>query len=111
MVYVHLEAPDECGHQGDAEGKTRSLEIIDEKIIGYIKDRLDEAGEDYAFLIMPDHPTPIATKTHSREPVPCVMYKKGDSANTGHRFIEKDAEKYGEKITDGYTIMKRFLER
>ena len=111
LVYVHLEAPDECGHQGDAEGKTRSLEIIDEKIIGYIKEKLDEAGEDYAFLVMPDHPTPIATKTHSREPVPCVMYKKGDRANTGHRFIEKDAEKYGEKIADGYTIMKRFLER
>ena len=111
LVYVHLEAPDECGHQGDAEGKTRSLEIIDEKIIGYIKKKLDEAGEDYAFLVMPDHPTPIATKTHSREPVPCVMYKKGDRANTGHRFIEKDAEKHGEKIADGYTIMKRFLER
>ena len=111
LVYVHLEAPDECGHQGDAEGKTRSLEIIDEKIIGYIKEKLDEAGEDYAFLVMPDHPTPIATKTHSREPVPCVMYKKGDCANTGHRFIETDAEKYGERITDGYTIMKRFLKR
>ncbi len=111
LVYVHLEAPDECGHQGDAEGKTRSLEIIDKKIIGYIKDRLDEAGEDYAFLVMPDHPTPIATKTHSREAVPCVMYKKGDCASTGHRFIEKDAEKYGEKITEGYKIMRRFLER
>ncbi len=111
LVYVHLEAPDECGHQGDAEGKTLSLEIIDEKIIGYIKNKLEEAGEDYAFLVMPDHPTPIATKTHSREAVPCVMYKKGDNAATGHRFIEKDAEKYGEFIADGYTIMKRFLER
>ena len=102
LVYVHLEAPDECGHQGDAEGKTRSLELIDEKIIGYIKEKLEAAGEDYAFLVMPDHPTPIATKTHSREAVPCVMYKKGDNADTGHRFIEKDAEKYGEKVTEGY---------
>ena len=111
LVYVHLEAPDECGHQGDAEGKTRSLELIDEKVIGYIKKRLDEAGEDYAFLVMPDHPTPISTKTHSREAVPCVMYKKGDNANTGHRFIEKDAQKYGEFISEGYKIMKLFLER
>lgn len=111
LVYVHLEAPDECGHQGDAEGKTRSLELIDERIIGYIKNRLDEAGEDYAFLVMPDHPTPISTKTHSREAVPCVMYKKGDAANTGHRFIEKDAENYGEVISEGYKIMKLFLER
>lgn len=111
LVYVHLEAPDECGHQGDAEGKTRSLELIDEKVIGYIKKRLDEAGEDYAFLVMPDHPTPISTKTHSREAVPCVMYKKGDAANTGHRFIEKDAENYGEVVSEGYKIMKLFLER
>lgn len=111
LVYVHLEAPDECGHQGDAEGKTRSLELIDEKVIGYIKKRLDEAGEDYAFLVMPDHPTPISTKTHSREAVPCVMYKKGDVANTGRRFIEKDAQKYGEVISEGYKIMKLFLER
>ena len=111
LVYVHIEAPDECGHQGDAEGKTRSLELIDEKIIGYIKEKLEATGEDYAFLVMPDHPTPIATKTHSREAVPCVMYKKGDNADTGHRFIEKDAEKYGEKVTEGYKIMKLFLER
>lgn len=109
LVYVHLEAPDECGHQGDAEGKVRSLELIDEKVIGYIKNRLDEAGEDYAFMVMPDHPTPIKTKTHSREMVPCVIYKKGDSNNTGLRFIEKDAEKYGEVITEGYKIMSVFL--
>ncbi len=110
LVYVHLEAPDECGHQGDAEGKTRSLEIIDEKVIGYIKQRLDDAGEDYAFLVMPDHPTPVSTKTHSRERVPAVIYKKGDSKNTGLRFIESDAEAHGEKIEVGYTIMKKFLE-
>ena len=111
LVYVHLEAPDECGHQGDAAGKTRSLELIDEKVVGYIKKRLDEAGEDYAFLIMPDHPTPISTKTHSREAVPCVMYKKGDCANTGHRFTEEDARKFGTFIPEGYKIMKLFLER
>ena len=76
LVYVHLEAPDECGHQGDAPGKTRSLELIDEKVIGYIKKRLDESGEDYAFMVLPDHPTPVSTKTHSRESIPCVMYKR-----------------------------------
>lgn len=111
LVYVHLEAPDECGHQGDAEGKTRSLELIDEKVIGYIKERLDQADEDYAFLVMPDHPTPISTKTHSRESVPCVIYKKGDKNLTGHRFIEEDARKFGEVITDGYTIMQIFLNK
>ena len=111
LIYVHLEAPDECGHQGDLEGKVRSLEIIDEKVIGYIKKRLEDAGEDYAFMVMPDHPTPIATKTHSREPVPCVIYKKGDDKNTNFRFTEAFARENGEVITDGYKIMKTFLEK
>ena len=111
LVYVHLEAPDECGHQGDAEGKVRSLELIDEKVIGYIKARLDEAGEDYAFLVMPDHPTPIATKTHSREAVPCVIYKKGDNKGNNFRFVEKDAEEHGRVISEGYKIMSIFLNK
>ena len=110
LVYVHLEAPDECGHQGDALGKTKSLEIIDEKIISYIIKRLEDAGEDYKFLVMPDHPTPIATKTHSREPVPCVIYKKDDNRNNNYLFTEEFARKYGEKIEDGYLMMKIFLE-
>lgn len=111
LVYVHLEAPDECGHQGDASGKARSLELIDEKVISYIKSRLDDAGEDYAFMVMPDHPTPVSTKTHSREPVPCVIYKKGDNNNTGYRFTEEYARKYGKKVDEGHDIMKIFLER
>ena len=111
LIYVHLEAPDECGHQGDLEGKVRSLEIIDEKVIGYIKDRLEEAGEDYAFLVMPDHPTPISTKTHSREAVPCVIYKKGDNKNTNFRFTEKFAEENGQAIAEGYKIMEIFLNK
>lgn len=111
LVYVHLEAPDECGHQGDAIGKTRSLELIDEKVIGYIRSRLEKAGEDYAFMVMPDHPTPVSTKTHSSDPVPCVIYKKGDNRANDYRFTEEFARKYGEKVDVGYTIMKKFLDK
>ncbi len=111
LVYVHLEAPDECGHQGDAVGKTRSLELIDEKVIAYIKKQLDDAGEDYVFMVMPDHPTPVSTKTHSSEPVPCVIYKKGENKNNDFRFTEEYARKYGEKIDTGYSIMKIFLDK
>ena len=111
LVYVHLEAPDECGHQGDLEGKVRSLEIIDERVIGYIKKQLDEAGEDYAFMVMPDHPTPIATKTHSRDAVPCVMYRKGDCGAENRRFTENTARECGEFIEDGYKIMQIFLNK
>lgn len=110
LVYVHLEAPDECGHQGDAEGKTRSLELIDEKIIGYIKSRLDESGEDYKFMVLPDHPTPVSIKTHSGESIPCVMYKKGESNKTGNIYTEACAEKNGAVRTVGHELMKEFLE-
>lgn len=110
LVYVHLEAPDECGHQGDPEGKTRSLELIDEKVIGYIKARLDESGEDYAFMVLPDHFTPVSTKTHSGECVPCIMYKKGDCNHTGCTFTEKCANEHGERIPVGHLLMHKFLE-
>lgn len=109
LVYVHLEAPDECGHQGDVQGKVKSLELIDEKIVGYIKKELDASGEDYAFLIMPDHFTPVAIKTHSAENVPCVMYKKGDLNATGNTYSEKCAENAGEYIENGHTVMQRFI--
>lgn len=111
IVYVHLEAPDECGHQGDALGKTRSLELIDEKVISYIRARLEDAGEDYAFMVMPDHPTPVSTKTHSAEKVPCVIYKKGDNRQNPYRFTEKFAQTYGESIDEGNKIMGIFLEK
>lgn len=111
LVYIHLEAPDECGHQGDAEGKKRSLELIDEKIIGYVKARLDESGEDYKFMVLPDHPTPVSIKTHSGESIPCVMYKKGDDNHNGYVYTEACAEKNGQVRTVGHELMREFLER
>ena len=86
-------------------------DMIDEKIIGYIRTQLEKNGEDYAFLVMPDHPTPVSTKTHSREAVPCVIYKKGEKNATGYRFTEEDARKYGKKIDVGHSLMKLFLEK
>lgn len=109
LVYVHLEAPDECGHQGDMEGKIKSLELIDEKIVGYIKNELDKANEDYCFMILPDHFTPIEIKTHSAENVPCVMYRKGDNNATGYTYSEKCAEENGEYIEIGHSVMEKFI--
>ncbi|MGM9551310.1 MAG: cofactor-independent phosphoglycerate mutase [Clostridia bacterium] len=110
LVYVHLEAPDECGHQGDAPGKVKSLELIDEKIIGYIKKELDKAGEDYIFMVMPDHYTPVAIKTHSGEDVPCIIYRKGDNNHTGYTYTEKCANEHGEYIALGHTLMQKFID-
>ncbi len=111
LIYIHLEGPDECGHQGDLEGKIRAVELIDEKIIAPIKSAMEKMGEDYRILVMPDHPTPISIKTHIADPVPAVIYdstKKENSAASA--FSEDEAEKFGEYIEDGYTIMKKLLE-
>lgn len=110
LIYIHLEGPDECGHQGDLKGKVRAIELIDEKIIAPVKEALDASGEDYKFMVLPDHPTPISIKTHASEPVPCVIWEKGKNYKGGAcAFTEKEAEKFGEKIEKGSDLMNIFL--
>lgn len=74
FVYIHMEAPDECGHQGNAEKKKLSVELIDNKVVGFLKDTLDNHNIDYKMMILPDHPTPISLKTHVYDPVPYIIY-------------------------------------
>ncbi|MBK5263140.1 MAG: cofactor-independent phosphoglycerate mutase [Peptostreptococcaceae bacterium] len=90
FVYMHLEAPDECSHQGDLEGKIKSLEIIDEKIIKPLVEYLRSTGEEFRVLIVPDHRTPIALRTHSSDPVPFVLYnsKSQGTVNQKNSFDE-----------------------
>lgn len=78
FVYIHLEAPDECSHQGDLEGKIRSLELIDEKIAGPLIEYLEGSGEEYRFMVLPDHYTPLRIRTHEGKPVPFVYYDSTD---------------------------------
>ena len=110
FVYIHMEAPDECGHHGDIEGKIKSIELIDEKVVGPITDALKGMG-DYRILVMPDHPTPISIKTHTHEPVPYLIYDstKKSSEPSELRYTEKDAATTGIYVDPGYTLMKRFL--
>lgn len=110
FVYIHMEAPDECGHQGNPQNKKLSVELIDEKVVGFLKRKLLEAGMDYRMLIMPDHPTPIKLKTHVSDPVPYVIY---DSTNikedSGKTYTEKNGKDTGIYIEEGYTLMNKFL--
>lgn len=110
FVYVHLEAPDEAGHRHEIENKVKAIELIDEKIVAPIAEHLKKNGEDYAMLIMPDHPTPLAIKTHSREPVPYVVYCSKDEISGKERsYTEKEAEKTGIFIEDGYKIIEKLF--
>ncbi|MGN1051079.1 MAG: cofactor-independent phosphoglycerate mutase [Acutalibacteraceae bacterium] len=111
FVYIHVEAPDECGHRGEAENKVRAIELIDEKILTPVTDYLKEKG-DFAVLVCPDHPTPLNIKTHSRTPVPYLIYSsKEDKESTVKSFTEAQAEKTGNFIEKGYTMMSYFLSK
>ncbi len=110
FVYVHIEAPDECGHRHEIENKIKAIELIDEKIVTPIVKALDESGEDYSILVMPDHPTPLALKTHTSEPVPFVIYRNNNEMDSGIKgYDEQQAKSTGAYINEGYTLMDRFL--
>lgn len=111
LVYVHIEAPDECGHHGDAPGKVKSLELIDSIVIGSLVRALEESGEDYSIMVLPDHPTPVSTRTHSSDPVPCAIYRKGDKNNGAQAFTEKDARSFGKRFDRGWELMAFFLQK
>lgn len=110
FVYIHMEAPDECGHHGDFVHKIYSIEQIDSVVIPTLIDKLTAAGEDYAILVTPDHPTPCACKTHVSEPVPFLIYSnKKKLGNGAARYTEDEAAKTGLYVADGYKLIERLL--
>lgn len=110
FVYIHLEAPDECGHRNEIENKVRAIELIDEKIVGYIKNEMEKEGLDYRMLILPDHPTPLALRTHTRDAVPYVLFDStACESGSGVAYSEDNAEKYGVLNEKGFTLMDEFL--
>ena len=110
FVYVHLEGPDECGHQGNADHKKLAVERIDEKIIAPIRAAMKEDGERYKMLVLPDHPTPVALKTHVSDPIPYLIYDSEKPKQTKLAYTEKNAEKTGVFVPLGHELMKHFLE-
>lgn len=111
FVYIHVEAPDEMGHQGSMTDKITAIEYLDSRIIAPVKAAMDESGEDYRMLILPDHPTPIRIRTHSSEPVPFILYDSRHQAKKVARYTERDAAATGVYIQDGYTLMEQFIEK
>jgi len=111
FVYIHMEAPDECGHHGDTEGKIRSIELIDEKVVKPVIDYLKSCGEDFRVLITPDHPTPISLKTHVRDAIPFVIYDSRKDTQLNLDYTEENAKETGLYIEPGYKLMEKFLEK
>ena len=111
FVYIHIEAPDECGHRNEPENKIRAIELIDEKVLPVLIGYLDNCGEDYKIMILPDHPTPIVTMTHASDPVPYMIYHKNGETESGVETInENTAKATGNYVEVGHTLIKKFLE-
>ena len=111
FAYIHVEAPDEMGHQGLVEEKVESIEYLDSRIIAPICKAMAEAGEDYRMLILPDHPTPLRIRTHSSEPVPYILYDSTRECKAVRKYTEADAMAPGIFEPKGHKLMERFLKR
>ena len=110
FVYIHMEAPDECGHQGDTAHKIYSIECIDKLVVKRIADGLRSAGEPFRMLICPDHPTPIAVRTHVSDPIPYLLYEEGkDNSDGAASYDEEQAKNTGKLIGDGTLLMKKLF--
>lgn len=110
LVYIHVEAPDECGHRHEIANKVKSIEIIDEKILAKILPEL-EKYDDYKIMILPDHPTPLPLMTHTNDPVPFLIYHKGDEKHGVDTINEETAKSTGTFIAKGPDIMKFFIQQ
>lgn len=108
LVYIHIEAPDECGHRNEPENKVRSIELIDERLLPILMEYLNGC-EDFKLLILPDHPTPIVTGTHASDPVPYLMYRKAAERIGPDTVNENTAAATGNRISFGPDIMRRFI--
>lgn len=109
LVYIHFEAPDECGHRNEPENKVKAIEMIDSRVLPILFDGLKKY-DDYKIMILPDHPTPIVTRTHASDPVPYLIYHKNNEITGVDTINEETAKATGNYIDFGPSIMPHFLK-
>ncbi|MCI9197504.1 MAG: cofactor-independent phosphoglycerate mutase [Lachnospiraceae bacterium] len=110
FVYIHVEAPDEMGHQGSAERKVKSIEYLDQRVIRLVEEGLTQAGLDHRMLIMPDHPTPVHLRTHTDSPVPYLLYDSTAPQAGQWRYQEDEAEESKNVVSCGWDMMERLFQ-
>ncbi len=111
FAYIHVEAPDEMGHQGSVERKVQAIEYLDQRVIRPVKEGLDAAGTDYRMLVLPDHPTPIRVRTHTSDPVPYLLYDSTEKGDHSWVYNEKEAALSGVKLEEGWMLMEHLFEK
>ena len=110
FAYIHVEAPDEMGHQGLVNEKIQAIEEIDKHVVRVLVNAFEKAGEDYRILILPDHPTPIRVRTHTGDPVPYLLFDSRKDKCGADAYHEKTAEKSGVVYRDGHKLLDALLE-
>lgn len=110
FAYIHVEAPDEMGHQGSLEKKLQAIEYLDTRVIQRVKDSMEESGEAYRMLILPDHPTPVSVKTHTADPVPYLLYDSRKQEERDCVYNEAEALSQGNLIQEGYRLIEKLFE-
>ena len=111
FVYIHVEAPDEMGHQGSIERKIKAVENLDAKVIKTVVDKLSAADVPFRVVITPDHPTPIRLRTHVAEPVPYMLYDSTDKLDREWAYNEVDAAASKNYIANGYELIDKLFEK
>lgn len=110
FVYIHVEAPDECGHRGEIENKIKSIELIDSEIVKPVMEGLKNMGEDFKIMVLPDHPTPISLKTHVSDPIPFAIYDSRNNKSSDIKaYSEKEISKSDLMFDEGYKLMSYFI--
>lgn len=105
FAYIHVEAPDEMGHQGSLERKIKAIEYLDGRLIKIVKEAFDASKEDVRILVLPDHPTPIAKRTHVSDPVPYMLYDSSTPVENQFRYNEKEAKASGIYVAEGHKLI------
>ncbi len=111
FAYIHVEAPDEMGHQGSVERKVQAIEYLDTRVIGPVAEKLKEAGADFRLLVLPDHPTPIRVRTHTAANVPYMLYDSTDEKTESWNYNEKEAVSGGNLEVQGHKLIDRLFEK
>lgn len=111
FAYIHVEAPDEMGHQGLMKEKIQAIEQIDKHVVQVVVEKMKQVREDYRILVLPDHPTPIRVRTHTADPIPYVLYDSRKVLGNQNAYNEKVAQQNGILRKDGYTLLDYLLEQ
>lgn len=110
FAYIHVEAPDEMGHQGSVERKVQAIQLLDTEVIGPALEKLQASGEDFRLLVLPDHPTPIRVRTHTSDSVPYLLYDSTAPQACTWNYSEAEGRASGNFVAQGHKLMDKFLE-